>query len=120
MLPGVPLILLVSLALALPASAAAAIDLQSAIDAAPAGSTVLVPADTYDQTVTIAKDLRLQGEGASSFLAPSAAGSAAVIQVTGPANVTIARLRIALGTSASRDPCAGRGATRGGGGHRVG
>ncbi len=99
MLPGVPLILLVSLALALPASAAAAIDLQGAIDAAPAGSTVTVPADTYDQAVTIAKDLRLQGEGVASVLAPSAAGSAAVIQVTGPANVTIARLRIDLGTS---------------------
>ncbi|WP_372791573.1 hypothetical protein [Paraconexibacter sp.] len=96
---GLPILLTV-VALAIPSSAAAARDLQADIDAAPVGGTVLVPADTYDQTVVITKDLRLQGEGAGSRIAPSTPGLDALIRVEGPVEVTISALRLDMGTAA--------------------
>ena len=111
MLADLPPILAVSLALVVPSSASAA-STSRGRSTPPRREHRARPGGHLRPDGHVAKDLRLQGEGVAFVLAPSAPGSEAIILVTGPVEVTIAGLRLDLGTAP--------GGTRAGGGRARG
>lgn len=75
-------------------SLSTATDLQAMIDAAEPGTTVKIPAGTYDKPIRITKSLRLIGDDADSVIKVTANEPAIMIDTKGQGKVQIEKLII--------------------------